>query len=181
MQSANSFWTLTLLNQGAHYCVPSLLQSKNLRKADFHKTSVMNDLKAAKQRLTQKKLSLAIIKNSKSIFETHTVGLGGFLQAIKELNGSLSGSSVADKIVGRAVAFLCAYSNVKGIYAHTLSENGLEILNSYGIHTEFEHLVPTILNLMKTNKCPFEGLVEDVTDPQDAYLRIHHFATQKGC
>ncbi|MDH5495096.1 MAG: DUF1893 domain-containing protein [Candidatus Bathyarchaeota archaeon] len=132
----------------------------------------MYDLEVAKQRLRDKKLSLVFVKNSKPIFETNKEGLSGFLQAIEELNGNLSDASVADKIIGRAASLLCAYSNVKATFAIILSQSALEILNTYNIHCEFETLVPTILNLKKTDKCPFEKLVENITNSEEAYEKI---------
>lgn len=132
----------------------------------------MDDLETAKQRLKDKKLSLVFVKNSKPIFETNTEGLVGFLQAIEKLSDNLSGASVADKIVGNAAALLCAYSNVKAAFAVTLSKSGLEILNTYNVRCEFENLVPTILNMKKTDKCPFEKLVENTTNPKEAYEKI---------
>lgn len=84
----------------------------------------MDDLEVARQRLRGKRLSLVFVKNSKLVFETSREGLGGFLQAIEELNDNLFGYSVADKIIGRAAAFLCAYSNVTAAFAITLSKSG---------------------------------------------------------
>ena len=141
----------------------------------------MDDLEVAKQRLRDKKLNLVFVKNSKPIFETSKAGLGGFLQAIEELNDNLSGSSVADKIIGRAAALLCTYSNVKATFAVTLTQSASEILNKHNIYYEFETLVPTILNLKKTDKCPFEKLVENINNPKKAHKKIkqlHNLQTQ---
>lgn len=135
----------------------------------------MDDLEIAKQRLKNRKLSLVFVKNSKVIFETSIEGLKGFLKAIEELSGSLSDSSVADKIIGKAAALLCAYSNIKAAFAITMSKSGLEILNTYNIRGEFENLVPTILNMKKTDKCPFEKLVENTSNYKEAYEKIKQF------
>jgi len=135
----------------------------------------MDDLAIAKQRLKDKELSLVFVKNSKLIFETKKEGLSGFLQALKEYNGALSEASVADKIIGQAAALLCVYSKAKAAFAITLSQGGLEILNTHQIHIEFEDLTPTILNLKKTDQCPFEKLVENVTEPRRAYEKIKRF------
>ena len=135
----------------------------------------MDDLEVAKQRLKDKKLSLVFVKNSQATFETNMEGLGGFLQAIEELNGNLSGASVADKTIGKAAAFLCAYSNVKAAFAVTMSHSGLEVLKMYNIRCEFENFVTIILNLNKTDKCPFEKLVENTSDFGEAYEKIRQF------
>lgn len=135
----------------------------------------MDDLEIAKQRLKDKNLNLVFVKSSKPVFETKTEGLNGFLQAIKELGGNLSGASVADKIIGKAAALLCAYSNVAAIFTVTLSKGGLEILKTYDIRCEFENLVPTILNVKKTDKCPLEKLVANITNSEEAYEKISQF------
>jgi len=135
----------------------------------------MDDLEIAKQRLKDKNLNLVFVKSSKPVFETKTEGLNGFLQAIKELGGNLSGTSVADKIIGKAAALLCAYSNVAAIFTITLSKGGLEILKTYSIRHEFENLVPTILNVKKTDKCPLEKLVANITNSEKAYEKISRF------
>jgi len=132
----------------------------------------MDDLETAKQRLEDKKLSLVFAKNSKVIFETNTEGLHGFLRAIEELDGALAGASVADKTIGKAAALLCAYANVAAAFAVTISKSGLETLNAYGIRGEYENLVLTILNRKKTDRCPFERLVENIANPKVAYREI---------
>ncbi len=136
---------------------------------------MMDDLEIAKQILKDKKLSLVFVKNSKSIFETDMRGVGGFLKAIEKLDNCLLGGSVADRIVGKATALLCAYSSVKAVFAVTMSQSGLETLKSYSILCEFENLVPSILNTEKTDKCPFEKLVEEMTNPRQAYKKIRQF------
>jgi len=64
----------------------------------------MQDLELARLRLKVKKLSLVVVKNEKAIFETKSHGVKGFLEAIELVDRELTGSSVADRIVGRAVA-----------------------------------------------------------------------------
>ncbi len=135
----------------------------------------MGDLKVAKQRLQEKKLSLVFIKDSQVIFETNIEGLRGFLQAIENLNGKLHGASVADKTVGKAAALLCAYAKAKAVFAVTMSRSGLEVLEASGIRCEYSHLVPTILDRRKADRCPFEKLVETTTYPKEAYEKIRRF------
>ena len=135
----------------------------------------MDDLQAAVQRLKDKKLSLVFVKNSKTLFKTNKEGLSGFLKAIEELNGSLSGASAADRTIGKAAALLCAFSEVKAVFAVTMSQGGLKILDAHAIHYEYENLVPIILNRKKTDKCPFEKLVDNIADYNEAYKRIREF------
>ena len=132
----------------------------------------MDDLDASKQRLRTRNLSLVFVKNSKVIFETDRGGLLGFLEAISELRDDLAEASVADRIIGKAAALLCAYSRVKAAFAVTLSDGGLSVLRDNHIPCEYGELVPSIHNLERTDQCPFEKLVENVNNPKEAYQMI---------
>jgi hypothetical protein len=134
------------------------------------------DLELAKSRLKDRDLTLSIVKEGKVIFETRSQGIGGFLQAIEKLGKRLVTSSVADKIVGAAAAMLCAYSEVSSVFAVTISEEGIRVLEEKNIIYWFEHEVPNILNHDKTDVCPFEKLVTGSTDPKEAYTKLKSFA-----
>jgi hypothetical protein len=132
----------------------------------------MNDLDIAIERLHNRKLALVFVKNSLSIYETKTGGLGGFLTAINNLGSHMSCSSVADRVIGKAAALLCSHSQVKSAYAVTMSKNGLDVLKKQSIPFKYGNLTPMILNVKKTEQCPFEKLVEGISDPKIAYSKI---------
>ena len=134
------------------------------------------DLELAKSRLKDRDLTLVIVKEDKVIFETRSQGVGGFLQAIEKLGKRLVASSVADKIVGAAAAMLCVYSEVSSVFAATISEEGIKVLENNQIIYQFENEVPNILNNDKTDVCPFEKLVIGSRDPKEAYTKLKSFA-----
>jgi len=137
----------------------------------------MRDLDLAKQRLNEKNLSLVIVKNGKLLFETSSPGIRGFLSAIEEVGEDLSKSSVADKIAGRAVALLCAYSHVNEVFAVVLSKEALKVLREHNIKHEYEKLVSNILNAKGTDMCPFEKYALKIRDSTEAYEKLKRFAT----
>ena len=134
------------------------------------------DLELAKSRLKDRNLTLVIVKESKIIFETESQGVGGFLQAIENLGKRLVASSVADKIVGAAAAMLCVYSEVSYMFAVTISEEGIKVLEDNDIIYKFENEVPNILNHDRTDICPFEKLVIGSREPKEAYTNLKSFA-----
>jgi hypothetical protein len=138
------------------------------------------DLELAKSRLKNRDLNLVIVKEGEVVFETKSQGVGGFLQAIEELGMRLVTSSVADKIVGAAAAMLCAYSGVSSVFAITISEEGIRVLEDNNIIYQFEHEVPNILNYDKTDVCPFEKLVTGSTDPKEAYAKLKSSAESRS-
>ena len=135
----------------------------------------MRDLKLAELRLKEKNLTLVIVKRGKIIFEAGTHSITGFLQAIKKLKNELVESSVADRIVGRAAAMLCVYSKVASVFAVTISEEGIKVLEENHVFYRFENHVPNILNENKTDICPFEKLTAGFADPKDAYEKLKSF------
>jgi len=135
----------------------------------------MQDLKLAELRLKEKNLTLVIVKRGRIIFETGTHSITGFLQAIKKLNKELIGSSVADKIVGGAAAMLCVYSKAASVFAVTISEGGIRVLEDNHVFYRFENRVLNILNESKTDICPFEKLTAGFADPKEAYEKLKSF------
>jgi len=138
---------------------------------------MQSDLNLAKQRLSEKNLSLVIAKNSRVLFETESHGITGLLKAIEQLQADMMGSSVADRIVGQAAALLLVYSGVIGVFAVTVSDGGINVLKNYRVFHEFERRVPRILNLKRVDVCPFEKLVAGFSDPKEAYEKLKTFCS----
>jgi len=130
---------------------------------------VREDLKLARERLEQKNLTLVVVKRSKVILETSAHGIRGLLEAIERLKGKMRGSSVADKVVGRAAALLCVYSGVAAVFATIASHEGIEVLLENHVSLEFDHSVPHIMDSKGTGVCPFEKLASTFSSPKEAY------------
>jgi hypothetical protein len=136
----------------------------------------MKDLDTAKNRLLEENRALVIVRNREVLFETNASGIRGFLLAIERIGKNMAGSALADRIVGEAAAQLCVYSHVREVYAVVLSQCGKNVLVKNHIHYEFESLVPHILNMKKTNLCPFEKIVAGSGTPGEAYRRLREKA-----
>ena len=83
-----------------------------------------------------------------------------------------SGFSAADKVVGRATAYLYVLLGVKEIYSQVISEPALTVLQDHGIYVQYGNLVPNIINRKGDGICPFEAVVMEIQDPQVAYTAI---------
>jgi len=132
----------------------------------------MQDLEIARERLSEKRLTLCIVKEGEVVFETRSHGISGFLKAVEEFGDKLRGASVADRVVGKAIALLCIYASVSGVYALTLSRKAKELLEENAIHVEWDDLVENVLSADKATACPFEKLAAGIADPRDAYRRL---------
>ena len=92
--------------------------------------------------------------------------------ATKVPNDGCEGAICADKIVGRAAAFLYEYLKVKEVYAKVLSKSGKCVLEDAGIVCSYDCLTDEIINRMGTGPCPMDKIVSEVSDCRDAYNKL---------
>ena len=83
-----------------------------------------------------------------------------------------SGFSAADKVVGKAAAFLYVLLNVDTVYALTVSEQAEKVLKEHNIPLIYEQKVPAIRNREHTGLCPMEQATWDIDEPLQAKLAI---------
>ena len=84
----------------------------------------------------------------------------------------LQGFSAADRVVGRATAFLYCLLGAKEVYARVMSRPAMEVLQDAGIAAEAGQLVNGIINRRGTGPCPFEAAVMEISDPTEALAAI---------
>lgn len=82
------------------------------------------------------------------------------------------GFSAADKVVGKATAYLYCLLGVKEVYAHIMSISAREVLTRHGITAAQGKLVENIINRQGTGICPFEAAVLDIHAPEEALTAI---------
>ncbi len=138
----------------------------------------MRDIETAKSILSDKGATLAIVKEGRVLFESDSSGIRGLLQAIEKLGKEMAGSSVADKVVGRAAALLLAHSSVREVYASVLSREGLKVLEENHIKIEHENLVQIILDQTGKKICPFEKFSSEIKSLDAAYEQLKNFAKE---
>ncbi len=131
----------------------------------------MNDLKRAQLVLEKKDLNLAIVRDGELIFESKAPGVEGLLKAEGELGGEVRGSSLGDRVVGRAAALISVYMKMRAVFGKIMSEGAIGLLGSYDINQEYDEKVPFIEN-EDGEPCSFEKLVEDHEDPEIAFKEI---------
>lgn len=80
--------------------------------------------------------------------------------------------SAADKVIGRATAFLYLLLGIRQVYAHVISRPALAVFQAHGIHAEYGQLVDNIINRKGDGLCPFEEVVLNIEDPRQAHTAI---------
>lgn len=112
-----------------------------------------------------------VITDGNTVLTSTQRGVKPLVQFL-ESGRDLAGFSAADKVVGRATAYLYVLLGVKNLYAQVVSRPALAVLQENGIDTRYGNLVPNIINRKGDGICPFEAAVMDITDPQNAYAAI---------
>lgn len=91
---------------------------------------------------------------------------------------NLAGFCAADKVVGRATAFLYCLLGVEEVYAHVMSLPAAAVLAAHGITVEAGKLVDGIINRNGTGPCPFESAVLEIQDSVQALDAIRRKMAQ---
>ena len=130
----------------------------------------MSELRRAKELLRSGGYTCVVCKGE----EIYTSELRGVKPIADLLAGGveLCGASAADKVVGKATAFLYCLMGARSLYAAVISEPALRVLAEAGIAVEYDTLVPNIINRRGDGICPFELAVLDIDDAEEAYAVI---------
>ena len=134
----------------------------------------MTDLQTAKNNLDGH--TICLCKDGKCIFSEKR-GIAPMMDFIAEAK-DLSGYSVADLVVGKAVALLFIKCKINGVFAKTLSESAKRVLELYGVDYEYETLTEKIINRDGTDICPMEKAVSGTDDIEEAYSILQNKLNQ---
>ena len=135
-----------------------------------------NDLQSARHLLETGEYTCVLCKET----ITHTSTKRGVAPLLAWLDAGtpLAGFSAADRVIGRATAYLYHLLGVKAVFARVMSRPALEVLDRYGIPASWDTLVDAIENRQKTGPCPMEYATRNSTTPEEALLAIRQALEQ---
>ncbi len=102
--------------------------------------------------------------NGETVLTSEKRGVEPLLELINS-GGTLKGMSAADKVVGKAAAFLYVLLAPAELYAEVISKHALTVLTNFGIPVEYGTVAEAIQNRSKTGFCPMETAVLNVSEP----------------
>lgn len=132
---------------------------------------MMTDLDAARKTLLTGEYTCVLCHND--LLRTSTRRGVAPLLAWLEAGDVPPGFSAADKVVGRATAFLYCLLGAKAVYAAVISRGALQVLEENGIAVTYDQQVDSIRNRQNDGVCPMEAATQSVTRPQDAPAAIY--------
>lgn len=131
----------------------------------------MSNLDKAIKILKENGLTCVLVKDE-CVYTSSAKGVAPVLDLITT-NTDLKGFALADKIIGKSVAFLAIKAGVSEVYSEIISDKAIEIFAQAKIPVTYGLRVERILNQNLTGFCPMESLVFDVEDVDHAYQLLH--------
>ena len=130
----------------------------------------MRELEKAKQLLRDGEYTCVLCKNG----DCTTTTLRGVKPLVQWLQTgeTPNGFCAADKVVGKATAFLYCLLGAKAVYASVMSGPAIEVLQQHGIYAEYDQRVENIINRAGDGICTFEKAVLHIVEPETAYHAI---------
>ena len=118
------------------------------------------ELERAKEILeTEKETTFVAISPTGEIYRSSEMGIVPITDLIDSRKDFLQNAYVADKVIGRAAAFLLARGKICGLYTKTVSHLAKQVIDMNGIPFFFEEEVEFIKNRNQTGMCPMEQAV----------------------
>lgn len=136
----------------------------------------MTDLQKACEVLENRNFT-CVVCHKDALYTATDRGVAPLLNWL-ESGTDLTGFSAADRVVGRATAFLYVLLGVKAVYARVMSQPAAEVLASHGIVTRTDSLVDGIINRKGDGPCPFEAAVMNIQNAKLALTAIQEKRAQ---
>ena len=129
----------------------------------------MTNLEIVKNRLYEKKASLVVMFVNGEIKEFYNPRVQDIVSILKQDKNALQGAIVADKVIGKVAASLLTVAGVKEIFANTISEFAIPVLEENNITYAYKNKAEYIINNSKTGMCPMENKFKDETNLNNIY------------
>ncbi len=130
----------------------------------------MTDLERAKALLTEGGYTVALCRGEQTYTDTRR-GVAPLL-ALLDSGEDLTDFAAADKVVGKAAAFLYLRLGVKAVHGGVMSVPARDLLTAHGVSATYDTLVPAIRNRAGDGYCPMEQVSLPHTDPAEAEAAI---------
>ncbi len=118
-----------------------------------------------------------VLQKEKTVLISTDRGVKPLLVWVNE-SKDFTGFSAADKVVGKAAAYLYVLLKVKAVYAKIISVPAAHVLEEHGIEVFFGEKVDAIHNRTNTGFCPMETTVWDIHNPEEALVAIQNKASE---
>ena len=130
----------------------------------------MTDFERAKTLLLEGGYTVVLCRGDVTYTDTRR-GVAPLL-ALLDAGTDVTAFAAADKVVGKAAAFLYLRLGVVAVHAGVISTPARDLLTAHGVVTTYDTLVPAIRNRAGDGYCPMEQVSLPHTDPAAAEAAI---------
>ena len=130
----------------------------------------MEHLEQAKKILAEENCTCVLCGDGPG-YQSHQRGVAPLLELL-DSGRNVAGFSAADRVVGKATAFLYCLLGVKRVHAGVMSQPAAQVLTQAGIACSWDRLVAGIQNRQKDGPCPMEFATRDCETPEQALSAI---------
>lgn len=130
----------------------------------------MKDLEQAKELLRSSGYTCVLVRGERVLTATQR----GVKPLMEWLDQGLDARDLraADKVVGKAAAYLYVLLGVRAVHAGVISQPAVAVLQENGIFVSFDACVAAIRNRSNTGFCPMEQAVMGASTPEEARTQI---------
>ena len=96
-------------------------------------------------------------------------GIKPLVALLCENGDALCGAYIADRIIGRAAAYLAIYGRAAEVYGEVMTDEALEMLESAGIKAYRKIAAKHIINRRGDGICPMEAATAEAESPREAF------------
>ncbi len=121
--------------------------------------------------LLEKENFTCVLWNGEHLYTSRERGVKPLLEWLDQ-GLDLTSFSAADKVVGKAAAFLYVLLGVSRVYASVISEAAEATLLKVQIPTSYDKKTKEIINRSGTGLCPMEQATLAIESPEEALLAI---------
>lgn len=132
----------------------------------------------ARVALTHGGKTFVIVGENKLLHYSDERGLYPLLNLVEAEPAKLKDAVVGDRIVGRAAALLCIAGQVKAVFALSIADEAIELLEKHGILATWGETVPYIVEKDLTSRYKLDLFLKDLDDPQMAAGQIRRYLNE---
>jgi len=137
------------------------------------------DLVEARRLLEAENLAFVLVRRGSVIARGTSGGVDELLAAVDELGARARGASLADKVVGKAVALIVVSAGICAVDTPLASDAAVQVLKSHNIALRAASIVPQIMNRRGDAACPLEQLTRPFDEPGAAIAKLREFISRR--
>lgn len=134
-----------------------------------------SDLVQACQLMAAENLAFVLVREGQVVARGSAHGAVELLAAVDRLGPAARGASLADKVVGKAVALIVVQAGIAAVDTPLASQGAAQVLAAQGIALHTASVVPQILNRRGDAPCPLEQLTQPFEAPEPALAKLREF------